>query len=86
MEFIKRHTPNEDTLLLAGTTQKDIWNRSEELDGFVIKLVPPALSHVTYVTTASNIEDNVKQSKSTHPMKPINFTMERDETRTMKGF
>ena len=80
VEFIKGKTPDEDLLLLGGTTRKDGKNGYTELDGFVTKLIPPAPSPVpdySTVTDSSTIETEGK-----NPTKRIDSTTGRDETVT----
>jgi hypothetical protein len=80
VEFIKGKTPDDDVLLLAGTTRKNGKNGYTELDGFVTKLIPPAPSPVPDYTTyddSSNVE-----TESKNPTKRIDSTTGRDETVT----
>jgi len=82
--FIKGRTPNEDLLLLGGTTRRgnDADDGGEgELDGFITKIVPPAPSPVADRTTGSSVEDAM-EDESIHPTKRIESTTGRDETVT----
>ena len=78
IEFIKGKTPNEDLLLLGGTTRKAGNDGYAELDGFVTKLIPPAPSPTPdYNGNTSTIETEGK-----NPTKRIDSTTGRDETVT----
>lgn len=77
IEFVKGRTPDEDLLLLAGTTRKNGEGGYEELDGFVTKLVPPPPSPVD--GSEANV---IVQDESSHPTKRIDSTTGRDETVT----
>lgn len=73
--FIKGRTPDEDVLLLGGTTRKDGEDgKLDELDGFITKLIPPA-------TTGSDLESAI-QNENIHPTKRLDSTTGRDETVT----
>lgn len=74
IHFVKGRTPDEDLLLLAGTTRKSSSDSDgQELDGFVTKLLPPA---------PSPVPDSAMQmhGENTHPTKRIDSTTGRDET------
>ena len=77
--FVKGRTPNEDLLLLGGTTRKDGPNGGEELDGFITRLNPPAPSPVEDQTFGTSVEI---QDESDHQTKRIDSTTGRDETVT----
>lgn len=80
--FVKGRTPNEDLLLLGGTTTKDGVNGvGEELDGFITKLIPPAPAPIEDQTTGHSLEGAV-EDESVHPTKRIDSTTGRDETVT----
>ena len=80
VEFIKGKTPDEDLLLLAGTTRKDGKNGYTELDGFVTKLIPPAPSPVPDYTTVT--DSSAVETEGKNPTKRIDSTTGRDETVT----
>ncbi|KAL7464231.1 hypothetical protein ACHAXS_004572 [Conticribra weissflogii] len=74
IRFVKGRTPDDDLLLLAGTTRKAANDADgQELDGFVTKLLPPA---------PSPVPDSAMQihNENTHPTKRIDSTTGRDET------
>jgi len=80
--FVRGRTPNDDILLLGGTTKK----RAEsgfgwELDGFITKLIPPAPTPVADMTTGDSPETAI-EDESKHPTKRIDSTTGRDETVT----
>lgn len=79
--FVRGRTPNDDLLLLGGTTRKVNDDGSEEYDGFITKLIPPAPSPVADQTTGSSVEDAI-QDERVHPTKRIDSTTGRDETVT----
>jgi len=80
--FVKGRTPNEDLLLLGGTTrQEENLDGRAELDGFITKLIPPAPTPVADLTTGATMEDAV-EDEATHPTKRIDSTTGRDETVT----
>lgn len=79
IEFIKGKTPNEDLLLLGGTTRKAGNDGYTELDGFVTKLIPPAPSP----TPDYNDGDKPAiETEGKNPTKRIDSTTGRDETVT----
>ena len=80
--FIKGRTPNDDLLLLGGTTRRgDAEGDVRELDGFVTKLSPPAPSPVSDVTTGGTVEDAVRdEGEGGHTTRRIESTTGRDET------
>jgi len=74
IHFVKGRTPDDDLLLLAGTTRKSSDDADgQELDGFVTKLLPPP---------PSPVPDSAMQmhGENTHPTKRIDSTTGRDET------
>jgi len=80
--FIKGRTPDEDVLLLGGTTRKDGEDgKLDELDGFITKLIPPAPTPVDDLTTGSDLESAI-QNENIHPTKRLDSTTGRDETVT----
>lgn len=79
VEFVKGKTPDDDLLLLAGTTRKEGKNGYTELDGFVTKLIPPAPSPIPDYT-AGNLDAIETEGKN--PTKRIDSTTGRDETAT----
>ncbi|KAL3759935.1 hypothetical protein ACHAWU_000558 [Discostella pseudostelligera] len=80
--FVKGRTPDNDLLLLGGTTRKDGSNgKSEEWDGFITKIIPPAPSPVADLTSGSSVADAL-QDETAHPTKRIDSTTDRDETVT----
>jgi len=81
--FVQGRTPNDDILLLGGTTRKedDADGRRGELDGFITKLIPPAPAPVADMTTGDSLE-NAMEDESAHPTKRIDSTTGRDETVT----
>ena len=81
VKFVKGRTPDEDILLLGGTTRKTNDNGEEELDGFITKLTPPSPSPVEDMTTGTTVE-NAIDDESVHPTKRIDSTTGRDETVT----
>ncbi|KAL9184569.1 hypothetical protein ACHAXT_012539 [Thalassiosira profunda] len=74
--FVQGRTPDEDLLLLGGTTRKD-----GERDAFITKLLVPAPSPVADVTTGHTVEEAL-EDESVHPTKRIDSTTDRDETVT----
>ena len=81
VKFVKGRDPDEDILLLGGTTRKTNENGEEELDGFITKLIPPSPSPVEDMTTGTTLE-NAIDDESVHPTKRIDSTTGRDETVT----
>lgn len=80
--FVQGRTPDDDVLLLGGTTRKDGSDgKGEEWDGFITKIIPPAPSPVADLTSGSSISDAM-QDESIHPTKRIDSTTNRDETVT----
>jgi hypothetical protein len=79
IEFIKGKTPDDDLLLLAGTTRKEGKNGYTELDGFVTKLIPPAPSPIPDYTSGN--ADSI-ETEGKNPTKRIDSTTGRDETVT----
>jgi hypothetical protein len=83
IEFVKGRTPDEDLILLGGTTRKVSSSGGngvvEEYDGFVTKLVPPSPSPVMDGTSGATVEDAI-HGEGTHPTKRIDSTTGRDET------
>lgn len=81
--FVKGRTPNDDILLLGGTTRKDGSDgQTEELDGFITKLIPPAPTPIADMTTGDSPENAIIEDESIHPTKRIDSTTGRDETVT----
>jgi len=74
--YVKGRTPDNDFLLMGGTTRKN-----GELDAFVTKLVPPAPTPVVGQTSGSTVADAL-QDERTHPTNRIDSTTDRDETVT----
>mmetsp|Transcript_12218 Transcript_12218/g.20118 ORF Transcript_12218/g.20118 Transcript_12218/m.20118 type:complete len:964 (+) Transcript_12218:294-3185(+) len=87
VEFVKGRTPDEDLLLMGGTTRKKLEDGSgaEEYDGFITKIIPPTPAPVVDMTTGSTVEEaesgNI-HNEGTHPTKRIDSTTGRDETVT----
>lgn len=80
--FVEGRTPDDDVLLLGGTTRKDGSDgKSEEWDGFITKIIPPAPSPVADLTSGSSITDAM-HDENIHPTKRIDSTTNRDETVT----
>lgn len=79
VEFVKGKTPDDDLLLLAGTTRKEGKDGYTELDGFVTKLIPPAPSPIPGYTS-DNVDSTETEGKN--PTKRIDSTTGRDETVT----
>ena len=88
VEFVKGRTPNEDVLLMGGTTRKmtteDGSGGVEEYDGFITKIIPPSPSPVLDKTTGQTLEEAKAgiQNEGMHPTKRIDSTSGRDETVT----
>jgi hypothetical protein len=91
VEFVKGRTPDEDLLLMGGTTRKvskDGSSGDVEYDGFITKLIPPAPAPVMDMTTGATMEEaesgnnNSIQNEGHHPTKRIDSTTGRDETVT----
>jgi len=93
VEFVKGRTPDEDLLLMGGTTRK-VSGDDVEYDGFITKLIPPAPAPVMDMTTGATVEEaesssssggnnnSILQNEGTHPTKRIDSTTGRDETVT----
>ena len=80
--FVEGRTPDDDVLLLGGTTRKDGSDgKSEEWDGFITKIIPPAPSPVADLTSGSSIT-GAMQDENIHSTKRIDSTSNRDETVT----
>jgi len=90
VEFVKGRTPDEDLLLMGGTTRKLLANGSAgvEYDGFITKVIPPSPAPVMDMTTGTTVEEaasgnnNSIHNEGTHPTKRIDSTTGRDETVT----
>jgi len=92
VEFVKGRTPDEDMLLMGGTTRNklaDDGSGSEvEYDGFITKIIPPSPAPMVDMTNGATLEEaasgnsNSIQNEGTHPTKRIDSTTGRDETVT----
>mmetsp|Transcript_11383 Transcript_11383/g.16326 ORF Transcript_11383/g.16326 Transcript_11383/m.16326 type:complete len:956 (+) Transcript_11383:286-3153(+) len=90
VEFVKGRTPDEDLLLMGGTTRNKLADGSgaEEYDGFITKIIPPSPATVLDVTTGATVEEAASgnsdsiHNEGTHPTKRIDSTTGRDETVT----
>jgi hypothetical protein len=87
IEFVKGRIPDEDLLLMGGTTRKRLEDGSravEEYDGFITKIVPPSPAPVAGMTSGATVEEaesgNNIHNESAHPTKRIDSTTGRDET------
>eukprot|EP00804_Cyclotella_cryptica_P008265 CCRYP_020398-RB/>CCRYP_020398-RB protein AED:0.03 eAED:0.03 QI:794/1/1/1/0/0.5/2/130/858 len=83
VEFVKGKTPDDDLILLAGTTRKEGAKGYSDLDGFVTKLIPPPPSPVPDYTTGTTVDSaSSMQTEAKNPTKRIDSTTGRDETVT----
>ncbi len=90
VEFVKGRTPDEDLLLMGGTTRNKLADGSgaEEYDGFITKIIPPSPAPVVDMTTGATVEEAASgnsdsiHNEGTHPTKRIDSTTGRDETVT----
>ncbi|KAL7537537.1 hypothetical protein ACHAXR_007896 [Thalassiosira sp. AJA248-18] len=80
--FVKGRTPNDDLLLLGGTTRKTNENGESELDGFITRLIPPVPSPIDDMTTGNSVQVAKMEDERVHPTKRIDSTTGRDETVT----